>query len=303
MALRFDDRVALVTGAGNGLGRAYALEFARRGAKVVVNDLGGSRTGQGASSSAADQVVNEIRAFGGTAVANYDSVEFGDRIVQTALDAFGRIDIVVNNAGILRDRSFEKMSEDDWNLIMKVHLYGTFAVTHAAWPHMKKQKYGRIINTSSTSGLYGNFGQSNYGAAKTAVLGLANVIGKEGAKYNIHVNVIIPQSDTRLTADVWSEETRAVMAPTKVVPMVVWLCHETCPINIQAFESGGGLFTRVRNQRSGGLYVSGDPTPEHIRDNWASVDDFTDADYPTVPGEFFEKLENIIEKTAKKPKL
>jgi len=301
--LRFDGRVVIVTGAGNGLGKAYALEYARRGAKVVVNDLGGNRNGVGADASAAEQVVNEIRAFGGVAVPNYDSVEFGERIVQTALDHFGRIDVIVNNAGILRDRTFEKMTEDDWNLIMKVHVYGTYSVTKAAWSHMKKQKYGRIINTSSSSGIYGNFGQSNYGAAKSAVWGLANVLGKEGAKYNIHCNVIVPQSDSRLTSDVWGEELRNMLPADKVVPMVLWLTHESCPVNIQAFETGGGLFTRVRLQRSEGLYLAGKPTPEQVRDNWSKVDDYTQADYPGPTNEFIQNLSRSIQEHEAKPKL
>mmetsp|Transcript_16464 Transcript_16464/g.29692 ORF Transcript_16464/g.29692 Transcript_16464/m.29692 type:complete len:212 (+) Transcript_16464:115-750(+) len=207
MALLFDNRVVIVTGAGNGLGRSYALEFARRGAKVVVNDIGGNRNGEGANQSAADEVVNEIRGFGGTAVANYDSVEYGDRIVQTALDHFGRVDVVVNNAGIVRDRSFEKMTEDDWHLVLKVHLHGAYSVLKAAWPHMKKQKYGRIINTSSTSGFFKPFGQANYASAKAALVGLTTNLSVEGRKYNINVNAILPGSATRLTEDVWNEDT------------------------------------------------------------------------------------------------
>jgi NAD(P)-dependent dehydrogenase (short-subunit alcohol dehydrogenase family) len=294
MALRFDGKVVLVTGAGNGLGRAYALEFARRGAKVVVNDLGGSRTGEGASASAADQVVNEIRALGGTAVANYDSVEFGARIVQAALEAFGRIDVIVNNAGILRDKSFEKMSDDDWNLVLKVHLQGVYSITKAAWPHMKKQKYGRVLNVSSASGIYGNFGQSNYAAAKTAIIGLTNVIGKEGVKYNIHVNIIAPHAESRMTTDVLSEETLALIGQDKVVPMAIWLTHESCPVNISLFELGGGLYTQIRNQRSAGLYLSGTPTAERLRDNWGQVVDFSEPDYPTHNSDFPIKLDEKI---------
>src|SRR5256885_12700173 len=183
--LRFDGKVVVVTGAGQGLGRSHALLFARRGAKVVVNDLGGSHTGSGKSSAAADKVVAEIKELGGNAVANYDSVEDGDKIVKTAVDAFGRIDIVINNAGILRDTTFHKMTREDWDLIFKVHVLGAFRVTHAAWPLMREQGYGRIIFTTSAAGLYGNFGQANYSAAKLALVGLTQTLALEGDKKNI----------------------------------------------------------------------------------------------------------------------
>ena len=198
--LRFDNRVVLVTGAGNGLGREYALFFASRGAKVVVNDLGGSHTGTGASSRAADLVVEEIKAKGGQAVANYDSVEFGEKIIDTAVKTFGRIDVVINNAGILRDISFQKMSELDWDLIMKVHMKGAFSVTIAAWNIMREQGYGRIINTCSSSGLYGSFGQANYSAAKLGLHGLTLTLAKEGEKRNILINSIAPYAASRMTA-------------------------------------------------------------------------------------------------------
>ncbi|MCL4121699.1 UNVERIFIED_CONTAM: hypothetical protein GTU68_062248, partial [Idotea baltica] len=197
--LRFDDQVVIVTGSGGGLGKAYALMFASRGAKVVVNDLGGSSSGEGKDTRAADIVVNEIRAAGGTAVANYNSVEDGEKIVQTALENYGRIDILVNNAGILRDRSFARISDNDWDLVHKVHLRGSFSVTRAAFPHMKKQKFGRIIMTSSVAGIYGNFGQANYSAAKLGLLGLSNTVAIEGDRYNIHCNTIAPMGGTRLT--------------------------------------------------------------------------------------------------------
>ena len=193
--LRFDGRVAIITGAGGGLGRAYALLFAARGASVVVNDLGGGMHGEGAGTSAADRVVDEIIAAGGQAVANYDSVEDGERIVQTALDAFGRVDILVNNDGILRDASFHKMTEADWEKIYRVHLYGGFKVTHAIWPYLRDQGYGRVIMTSSAAGLYGNFGQANYGSAKLGLLGLANSLAVEGEKRNVLVNTIAPLAD------------------------------------------------------------------------------------------------------------
>lgn len=202
--LRYDGRVVVVTGAGAGLGREYALLFASRGAKVVVNDLGGNFHGQG-KSNAADKVVEEIRAAGGVAVPDYNSVVEGDKIVQTALENFGRIDVLVNNAGILRDRSLARISDEDWNLIHDVHLKGSFLTTRAAWPVMKKQNYGRIIMTSSNSGVYGNFGQANYSAAKLGLVGLANTVAIEGAKNNIQCNVIVPTAASRMTEGILPE--------------------------------------------------------------------------------------------------
>ncbi|MBV8062132.1 MAG: SDR family oxidoreductase, partial [Nevskia sp.] len=195
--LRFDNKVVIVTGAGNGLGKQHALLFGARGAKVVVNDLGGNIHGGGKSSAAADQVVAEIKALGGEAVANYDSVEDGARIVQTALDAFGTVDIVINNAGILRDSSFQKMTLEDWDLIQRVHLKGSFAVSHAAWPVMRDKGYGRIVMTTSAAGIYGNFGQANYSAAKLGILGLSNTLAIEGRAKNIHCNTIAPIAGSR----------------------------------------------------------------------------------------------------------
>ncbi len=190
--LRFDDRVVVVTGAGAGLGRSHALEFARRGASVVVNDLGGGAHGDGSGSAAADQVVAEIKAAGGEAVANYDSVEEGDAIIGTAMDNFDRVDVVVNNAGILRDASFAKMSDEDWDLIYRVHALGAYRVTKAAWPVMLDQGYGRIVNTASAAGIYGNFGQANYAFAKRGLIGLTNTLALEGARKGIKANAIAP---------------------------------------------------------------------------------------------------------------
>ena len=218
--MRFEERVAIVTGAGGGLGRTYALLLASRGAKVVVNDLGGSAFGQGADAAPADKVVAEIREAGGEAVANYDSVENGDKIVQMALDHFGRVDIVVNNAGILRDTSFHKMTEQDWELIYQVHLYGSFKVTHAAWPYLREQQYGRVIMTTSAAGIYGNFGQANYSTAKLGLLGLANTLAIEGQKRNIHVNTIAPMAGSRLTEAVLPQEMVEALKPEYVAPLV-----------------------------------------------------------------------------------
>lgn len=200
--LRFDNLVVVITGAGGGLGKCYALEYGRRGAKVVVNDLGSSTLGEGKSSKAADQVVEEIKSLGGEAVANYDSVENGDKIIKTAIDAFGKIDILINNAGILRDKSMLKMEENDWDIIMNVHLKGAFMTTKAAWPYMRRNGFGRIINTSSGSGLYGNFGQSNYGAAKLGLVGMTRALAREGQSVNVLANAIAPTSISRMTEDI-----------------------------------------------------------------------------------------------------
>jgi multifunctional beta-oxidation protein len=199
--LRYDGQVVVVTGAGGGLGKVYALFFASRGASVVVNDLGGSFKGDGSSSKAADVVVDEIRAAGGKAVANYDSVEFGEKIIETAIKNFGRIDILLNNAGILRDISFKNMTDQDWDLINKVHIYGAYKCARAAWPHFRKQKYGRVINTASAAGLFGNFGQANYSAAKLAMVGFTETLAKEGFKYNIISNVIAPVGESAFSLE------------------------------------------------------------------------------------------------------
>ncbi|XP_077989547.1 peroxisomal multifunctional enzyme type 2-like [Glandiceps talaboti] len=286
--LRFDGRVVLVTGAGNGLGKEYALWFAERGASVVVNDLGGDIKGEGKSSRAADVVVEEIRSKGGKAVANYDSVENGDKVVQTALDHFGRIDVVVNNAGILRDRSFARTSDLDWDLVHRVHLRGSFLVTRAAWPHMKKQKYGRVIMTTSAAGLYGNFGQANYSAAKLGLVGLANTLEKEGQKYNIFTNTIAPIAGSRLTETVMPKTMIDALKPEYVAPMVLYLCHETSTENGGVFECGAGFAGKVRFQRSKGAIFrkkNTASTPEQVRDKWDEICDFTDAVYPRTTQE------------------
>lgn len=226
--LRYDGRVAIVTGAGAGLGREYALLLASRGAKVVVNDLGGAHNGEGASTRAADLVVNEIKAKGGEAVPNYNSVVDGDKVVETAIKTYGRVDIVINNAGILRDRSILKISEQDWNLVNDVHLKGSFKVTQAAWPYMKKHNYGRIIMTSSNSGIYGNFGQANYSAAKMGLVGLANTVAIEGLKNNIHCNVIVPTAASRMTEGILPDILFNELKPQLIAPVVAYLCHESC---------------------------------------------------------------------------
>ena len=294
--LRFDGRVAIITGAGGGLGRAYALLLAARGASVIVNDLGGGMHGEGAGRSAADRVVEEITAAGGRAVASYDSVEDGGRIVQTALDAFGRVDILVNNAGILRDASFHKMTEEDWEKIYRVHLYGGFKVTHAVWPHLRDQGYGRVIMTSSAAGLYGNFGQANYGSAKLGLLGLAHSLAVEGKKRNVLVNTIAPLAGSRLTETILPPDMVAALKPEYVAPLVAYLCHESSAATGQLFEVGAGWAARVRWQRGRGVFLplNATLTPEAVAEQWAAVQSFDDPAYPQTPLDSFAPvLENL----------
>ncbi|XP_011312180.1 peroxisomal multifunctional enzyme type 2 [Fopius arisanus] len=274
-SLRFDDRVVVITGAGAGLGRAYALLFGSRGAKVVVNDLGGGRHGDGSNTKAADTVVTEITSAGGIAVPNYDSVLQGDKIVQTAIDRFGRIDILVNNAGILRDKSFMRMSDQDWDLIHDVHLKGSMVTTRAAWPHFRKQKYGKIIFTSSNSGMYGNFGQANYSAAKMGLVGLSNTLSIEGQSSNIKSNVIIPTAGSRLTEDILPPELFNELKPEFIAPVVVWLCHEDCNENGEIIEAALGWAGKCHLIRGNGALLrrnrQDSVTPEDVRNNWGAI--------------------------------
>ncbi|XP_045693996.1 peroxisomal multifunctional enzyme type 2 isoform X2 [Phyllostomus hastatus] len=299
--LRFDGQVVLVTGAGGGLGRAYALAFAERGASVVVNDLGGDFKGVGKGSLAADKVVEEIRRKGGKAVANYDSVEAGEKVVKTALDAFGRIDVVVNNAGILRDRSFSRISNEDWDIIHRVHLRGSFQVTRAAWDHMKKQKFGRIIMTSSAAGIYGNFGQANYSAAKLGLLGLSNTLAIEGKKYNIHCNTIAPTAGSRLTQTVLPEDIVEALKPDYVAPLVLWLCHKSCEENGSLFEVGAGWMGKLRWERSLGAIVrqrNQPMTPEAVKANWTKICGFENASKPQSIEESTSSIIEVLSKIA-----
>ncbi|XP_001606624.1 peroxisomal multifunctional enzyme type 2 isoform X1 [Nasonia vitripennis] len=299
--LRFDGRVVIVTGAGAGLGRAYALLFGSRGASVVVNDLGGGRHGDGSSTKIADTVVDEIRKLGGKAVANYNNVLDGDKIVQTAIDAFGRIDIVINNAGILRDKSFVRMSDTDWDLIHDVHVKGSMKTTRAAWPYFRKQNFGRVILTSSNSGLYGNFGQANYSAAKLGLVGLANTLAIEGVKNNIHTNVIVPTAASRLTEDILPPEFFEQLKPEYIAPVVAWLCHDDCKENGSIIESAIGWAGKCRIVRSNGHLLRRDMndivTPEAVRDNWNTVTDMTNAkaydSIQEVTGEIMGSLEKL----------
>src|ERR1700726_2392484 len=237
------DRVIVVTGAGGGLGREYALALAREGASVVVNDLGGARDGTGAGSAMADHVVTEIKDAGGRAAANYDSVaepEGAENIIKTALDEFGKIDGVVSNAGILRDGTFHKMSFENWDSVLKVHLYGGYNVVRAAWPHFREQSYGRVLVATSTSGLFGNFGQTNYGAAKLGLVGLINSLALEGAKYNINANALAPIAATRMTQDILPPEVFEKLTPDFVAPVIAYLCSEEVPDTASGFIVGGG---------------------------------------------------------------
>ncbi|XP_053405726.1 peroxisomal multifunctional enzyme type 2-like isoform X2 [Mercenaria mercenaria] len=280
-----------------GLGREYALLFAERGAAVVVNDLGGSFKGEGQSTRAADKVVEEIKAKGGKAVANYDSVEFGEKLVETAIQNFGRLDIVVNNAGILRDKSFARISDLDWDLIHKVHLRGSFSVTRAAWPHMKKNNFGRIIMISSAAGIYGNFGQGNYSAAKLGLVGLSNTLSIEGKKYNIKCNAVAPTAGSRMTETVMPPELVAALKPEYVAPLIVYLCHEDTEETGGLFEVGAGWVSKLRWERTNGAVcrtASTKMTPESVRDEWQQITDFDNATYPQSAADTTRHLIGIL---------
>ena len=279
----FENRTVIVTGAGNGLGKAYALELGSRGARVVVNDLGGAVDGSGSGSTPADEVVNEIIANGGEAVANYDSVatkEGGASIVQTAIDNFGTVDAVVNNAGILRDKSFAKMEEEDLNAIIDVHLKGTFFVCQPAFIQMKEQGYGRFVNVSSPSGLFGNFGQLNYGAAKMGIVGLTNVLAIEGAKYNIKANVIAPNAATRMTEELFGEDMSKLLTVDNITPLVVYLASEQCEVTHEIFSAGGGRFARIGISTDVG-YFNASAKAEDIFANIGEIRDLSNPIYPT----------------------
>jgi NAD(P)-dependent dehydrogenase (short-subunit alcohol dehydrogenase family) len=280
--IRFDGRVAIVTGAGGGLGRAHALLLAARGAKVLVNDIGSSASGSGSDAGPAEIVVQAIRAAGGEAVANTDSVVEGERIVAAALDSFGRIDILINNAGFLRDMAFHKLQPRDWDDLYDVHLRGAFRTTHAAWPHLRDQSYGRVINTSSAAGIYGNFGQVPYSTFKLALHGFTQALAVEGRARNVHANSIAPAADSRLTRTVMTAEQLAPMRSELVSPLVAWLCHESCSETGSLFEVGGGWAAKLRWARTRGVRVADgkDHRPEDVAAAWDAITDFRDADAP-----------------------
>ncbi len=278
MTIAFDGRVAVVTGAGNGLGKSYALSLAAHGARVVVNDIGGAIDGSGLSGTPADTVVEEIRAAGGEAVANYDSVadpESAANIVQTAIDAFGQVDIVINNAGIVRDKTFHKMSIEDYEFVARVHYLGSVYVTHAAYPHMREANYGRILMVSSNSGLYGNFGQTNYSAAKMAVVGFMNTLKLEGARSNIVVNALAPLAATRIAEpsgifDIYDPE---LVTTDAVAAMVTYLVSEECTDSGNIVAATAGYYSRIQIMESEGIRVDprAEMTPDKIAELWPQI--------------------------------
>ena len=288
MTIRFDDRVAIVTGAGQGLGRCHALELARRGARVVVNDLGGALDGTGGSLSAAEAVVAEIEGSGGQAltsganVADYAQVE---EMVAATLSRWGRVDILINNAGILRDKTFAKMPLDDFAAVMAVHVNGAVNCTKAVWQQMREQQYGRIVFTTSSSGLYGNFGQSNYGAAKMALVGLMNTLHLEGQKYNIKVNCLAPCAGTRMLAGLMPDEAMALLAPETVTPGVIVLVSEAAPERV-ILAAGGGAFARVRIYETEGLcLLPQELSAETVAARWQEISATAGQTEPASGGE------------------
>ena len=297
MSIRFDEKVVIVTGAGGGLGKEHAIEFAKRGAKVVVNDLGGSVDGSGASDSA-NAVVEHIRSNGGEAIANGASVTDLDAVkemVDETVKKWGRIDVLVNNAGILRDKSFHKMSLDDFNLVMSVHFEGTLNCTHTIFPIMREQNYGRIIFTSSSSGVFGNFGQSNYGSAKMAMVGLMNTLKIEGQKYNIHSNSITPVAFTRMTDGLLPDDVGESLQPEFVTPAVIYLSSKDAP-NGAIISAGAGVFSRIFIHETNGvsLGMGDEMTPENIAASWEDISDMKGAKAlqsgPEQSIKIFEKL-------------
>jgi NAD(P)-dependent dehydrogenase (short-subunit alcohol dehydrogenase family) len=277
MSIRFDGRVAIVTGAGRGLGRSHAMELAALGAHVVVNDTGGGLDGVGDSDTVADAVVAQIRAAGGEAVADYNDVsthDGGSGVVQTALDAYSTVDIVVNNAGYLRDRTFAKMELDDFDAIIGVHLLGNTYPTHAAWPVMREKEYGRVVFTTSAAGLYGNFGQTNYAAGKLAVVGLMNTLKAEGAGRGIQVNTIAPVATTRMTESLLGDEA-SLYDPGWVTPAVVYLCSEDCDASGAVVEAGGGYYSLVQVMEGEGVVLDGEVTADTVAANWEAITDMS----------------------------
>ena len=277
MTVSFADQVAIVTGAGGGLGRCHALELARRGAKVVVNDLGGAMDGSGGSSAAAEAVVAEIKAMGGEALANGGSVS--DRagaqsMVDDAINAWGRVDVLINNAGILRDKSFSKMTLDDFDMVVNVHLLGAAYCSHAVWPIMREQNYGRILMTTSPTGLYGNFGQTNYGAAKLGQVGLMNSLKIEGAKNNIHTNTIAPVAATRMTENLMPDEVLQKLGPELVTPAALFLVSTDAPNGV-ILQAQGGTFSLAGIFENDGVNIGVDATVEDIADNYESIVDMS----------------------------
>ena len=293
--LGFDGKVAIITGAGGGLGKQHALLLASRGARVVVNDLGGSVAGDGSDKGPAEACAKEIRDLGGEAVSDGSSVstpEGGEQIVKTALDAYGRVDIVINNAGILRDKTFHNMTPDLLNPVIDVHLKGAFYVTRPAWIQMREQGYGRIVNTSSGSGVLGNFGQTNYGAAKMGLVGLTRVLANEGAKHNIKANAIAPIARTRMTEELMGAAADK-LDPELVSPIVAWLVHEDCPVTGEVYTVGGGRVARFFIGMTTGYY-NPKLTLEDVRDHFDEIRDEKGYTVPANPGDEMQLLFKMI---------
>lgn len=295
--LLFKGSTAVVTGAGGGLGRQYALMLAARGASVVVNDVGGSLDGSASpSSTAAQAVVDEILAGHGKAVANYDNVVTGSQaILDQAMHEFGGVDILINNAGILRDKSFHKSKKEDWDAVIDVHLHGTANLCREVWPHMMEAKAGKIVNIGSAAGLYGNFGQSNYSAAKMGILGLTNTLAEEGKKHNISVNCVCPIAASRMTETVGlPKAVLNLLEPEHVAPFVVYLAHPDTKISGKIYEVGGGWYSEVKWARSAGVTLGSAGSPasiEAIRDNMAAVGDFgANSTFPSSPSDAFKSM-------------
>jgi NAD(P)-dependent dehydrogenase (short-subunit alcohol dehydrogenase family) len=294
--ISFEGRVAVITGAGGGLGRTYALEMGKRGASVVVNDLGGSADGSGGGSSMADETVKLITEAGGTAVANYDSVatpEGGEAIIQTAVDNFGKVDAVINNAGILRDKTFAKLSPQELEIVIDVHLKGAFYVSQPAFKIMKEQGYGRFLFTASGAGVFGNFGQTNYGAAKMGLVGLSNVLAQEGKKYNILSNVIAPIAKTRLTEQLLGGAADN-LGPDCVTPLSVFLVSEACELTHELFDVGGGRYARIFIGMTPG-WVKGPGVPATVEEIAANMDKIRDTEGYTIPASIGDEMKAVME--------
>ena len=298
MTISFKDKVVIVTGAGGGLGRSHSLEFAKRGAKVVVNDLGGSVDGSGGSSDAANNVVKEITEAGGVAIPNGSSVTDDDGVknmVDQTMDEFGRIDILINNAGILRDRSFTKMTMEDFTIVTDIHLMGSVKPTKMVWEIMKEQNYGRILVTTSSTGLYGNFGQSNYGAAKLGVVGFVNTLKLEGQKYNINCNVLCPVAYTRMTENLMPPEAEQLLTPSSVTPAVIYLSSENGPTGT-ILCAGAGVYSVAKIMESDGENLGLEASAEDLEKNWDKISDFSEAK-PFFNGG--EQTGKVLEKAMK----